>query len=99
MENPTTTHHPNRWHTLVTVEIVRSTGQRTYMEFRDAQLAYMWIQDYTRNNLDQWTIKTFEETCQHLDTEYSRMGLLGFVPVAQSATVQLTMFYGHLRLH
>jgi hypothetical protein len=98
MEHPIPPNHPNRWHTRVTVEVVRSSGHRSYMEFRDAQMAYMWIEDFTRSPQDGYTRKTFEEVCTELDTEYLRMGLLGFVPVAQNETTQLTIFYGVVRL-
>jgi hypothetical protein len=98
MERRIPPNHPNRWNTRVTVEVIRSSGQRSYMEFRDAQLAYMWIEDFTRNLQDNYTCKSFEEMCSELDTEYLQSGLLGFVPVAQNTTTQLTIFYGVVRL-
>ena len=97
MTDITPTTLPNRYSTPVTVEIGRPNQNYVYKGFSDLQMAYLWIKDYLYD-YDNHIIITFEETSHRLNEEYHINGIRGYVCVGSLPDLQLTVFYGQLRI-
>jgi len=93
-ENTLPQNAPNRYETIVSVEVHPLHGEDSYVTFSDLQLAYMWIEEQLSANDE---LKNFLDIAETLDAAVNQVGVRrAYVAVASTPTVQYGVFYGKL---
>jgi hypothetical protein len=86
---------PNRWYTPVSVKCQTGPVNQIahhYRYFTDIQMAYIWIKEQTRRNDSNWTLATFFETCDAMDSQWQSTQTSEFL-VAHSGTTLYIIEY------
>lgn len=97
MNNPEEEQHPNRYYTKVTLEFRNSDATSEYKMFSDIQIAYIWLEDYIQGSQEDWVaLLSFQQVADDLDESYLTHGLYRGVPLSQSPTKQVAVYYGNL---
>lgn len=86
---------PNRWNTPVSVKCQTGPANQIshhYRYFTDIQMAYIWIKDQTRRSDSNWTLATFFETCDAMDSQWQLTQSSEFL-VAHSGSTLYSIAY------